>query len=458
MRNDKNLILEKIIKLLKKLSVKSVIFILVSVIFSVGIFLTGCKSNRNESNKNASNISVETSEKIQEYSNDKSNNKDSSLNTSTSDNDLKNNDRKNLYFSVTSTGYNNKKNQEQGMTTKVMIYDFDKNTSNKEKSEDKNISDKEESEDKNTSNKEENIDKNINYSFAYTSQYPLSVADLKENKIYYTEDDGTGDSDQVFSYNLKTKESNQLTKDFFAINKIIPQDESIIVVGVKKAERPLKIFSLDKKTNELKEIKVKTPSDFSCWLANYNPITKKTLFLGWSEDEKDKYTDDINNGLDVENKNYKKPKTYVYELDESTKKLQMKFSLDGIYFDSVIASDLKGDIILGKVDSNFPLKDKDQITWYKFHKKTSKLEKINFLGEGISYNYKKEDKEITRLNEEFYFVSDNEIVFRGFKKGSNKIGVYLYNLDTKKVETVTDEDELDGSFINNFTMLFKKYY
>lgn len=41
----------------------------------------------------------------------------------------------------------------------------------------------------------------------YTSQYPLTVYNKKNDIVYYTAKDNSGNFDQIFSYNVKTKKS-----------------------------------------------------------------------------------------------------------------------------------------------------------------------------------------------------------------------------------------------------------
>jgi hypothetical protein len=86
----------------------------------------------------------------------------------------------------------------------------------------------------------------------YASQYPLTVYDKQNDIIYYSErvyvDDDYGD--QLFSYNIETKESVQLTDNIYAINYIYPVGDYIYMLGAMQNTHYLTIMKYDLNTKE----------------------------------------------------------------------------------------------------------------------------------------------------------------------------------------------------------------
>ena len=97
--------------------------------------------------------------------------------------------KKTQYLSIAVTSYNDNISPENGMTINVLKYDF------------KN-------------------DPVIVGSVPYTSQYPLAVYDESDNCIYYSAKSSGTKGDQLWQYNIETKEEKQLTDSLFAINSL----------------------------------------------------------------------------------------------------------------------------------------------------------------------------------------------------------------------------------------------
>jgi hypothetical protein len=126
------------------------------------------------------------------------------------------------YLSMTYTEYVNGKNTDKGMVMRVMTYDLSSKKMTK-------LAD-----------------------VPYTSQYPLSVVSLPDHKIYYSADvDDKGD--QLFSYDLNSKKTEQLSDNLFAINRIVPTtpEGPLVLAAVKKGERTLKTIFYDKSTHTM---------------------------------------------------------------------------------------------------------------------------------------------------------------------------------------------------------------
>ncbi|WP_226002332.1 hypothetical protein [Paenibacillus sp. BJ-4] len=152
---------------------------------------------------------------------------------------------KGQYLSMTYTEYVNGKNADQGMVMRVMTYDLNSKKLTK-------LAD-----------------------VPYTSQYPLSVVSLPDHKIYYSADvDDKGD--QLFSYDLNTKKTEQLTDNLFAINDIVPTtpDGSLVLVAVKKGERTLKTIFYNKTAHAMKFMHDEN-QDEQTWSIAYNSAKKQ---------------------------------------------------------------------------------------------------------------------------------------------------------------------------------------
>ncbi|MDR0880481.1 MAG: hypothetical protein LBN09_07250 [Clostridioides sp.] len=332
----------------------------------------------------------------------------------------------NLYLSITATSYDNGKDPDGGMTTSTYIYDL---------------------ETKKLENKRAGA-------VEYTSQYPLSVYDKSNNTIYYTASDESGKRDEVFSYNLGTMERKQLTTELFAVNYILPYKDNILIVGVKRFERELKPFLLDKSTNKLNSLK--TPEGFDCWTAHYNPITKKTILQGWIQSERERLTSEF--GYDkkkLKDSGYKLPKTYFYELVDN----ELKLYFEDIYRETEnISTDLSGNIIY----ADYSYKDIHKIpdghirTWYTWRKGSDKVPaKTDLFSEGSTSDYPSE--EITYVSKEFYYLNENTIIFLGYPRDKNEdsYGIYAYDIKKNEYKTIIESEEELGGYINNFTLLSK---
>ncbi len=165
------------------------------------------------------------------------------------------------YLSMTYTEYVNGKNADQGMVMRVMTYDLSSKKMTK-------LAD-----------------------VPYTSQYPLSVVYLPDHKIYYSADvDDKGD--QLFSYDLNTKKTEQLSDNLFAINRIVPTtpEGPLVLAAVKKGERTLKTIFYDKSTHTMQFLHDKD-LDMNTWSISYNS-SKETIYISqFSENGRDKQRD-----------------------------------------------------------------------------------------------------------------------------------------------------------------------
>ena len=145
----------------------------------------------------------------------------------------------------------------------------------------------------------------------YTSQYPLTVYDKKHNVIYYTAKDSSGKSDQVFSYNVETKEIYQITDSFYAINYIIPFDSKIFIAGASKNRRNVVVspYIYDLKKNKLRDIG--WDNDLNISFVNYNPNSNEFIASGYSISKNLENIENQQNNIP-----YIEPTNYLFSINE----------------------------------------------------------------------------------------------------------------------------------------------
>ncbi|WCK52729.1 hypothetical protein PP175_14970 [Aneurinibacillus sp. Ricciae_BoGa-3] len=100
--------------------------------------------------------------------------------------------------------------------------------------------------------------------------------------LYYSERDSSR-SDQLFKLDLKTKQKTQLTTNLYAINRMIPIDNKMILAASLKGNRNIPLASYDLKANKLtiwqKDL------DTSVRSLSLNPLTSKLYASLYSQKE-----------------------------------------------------------------------------------------------------------------------------------------------------------------------------
>ena len=130
----------------------------------------------------------------------------------------------------------------------------------------------------------------------HNAQYTLTYYDGKSDYIYYVTnaDENRGGGDQLFSYNIKTKKSKQLTKNLYAINHIVPtKGNKLFLAGVSAGTHTVSPMCYDISTGKLEKLEALDPDLF------VNNVTRdpKTgvVYMGvYSSSEDDKMTDLLN--------------------------------------------------------------------------------------------------------------------------------------------------------------------
>ncbi|WP_405153557.1 hypothetical protein [Paenibacillus sp. FSL K6-0108] len=301
------------------------------------------------------------------------------------------------YLSITNTEYVNGKDTNDGMIMRVYTYDIQTKTLTK-------MAD-----------------------LPYNSQYPLTVASLTEDTIYYS-GAGKDKGDELFSYDIKTQKIQQLSSELFAINSIIPDtvDHTLVMAAVKKGERPVKVIFYDKETQEM-TILNDHDSDTTTWDISYDPETKKSYAIQYSEEEQ-------YNRMEESNKTQTPmvpPKHTIIEIDPISKQTRKVIELDK---EQILTLSTRGDEML--------IATAEHINKYPI-----KYSMIN-----INTGQRKEiDLPIKASSELFLSKDGSGFYFLGEKgKGNNERGIYYYDLKTQEVEAIFLQEE---GFINNFMLL-----
>lgn len=246
----------------------------------------------------------------------------------------------------------------------------------------------------------------------FNSQYSLSVYD-KENKcVYYSYRDET-QCDQLYRYDIENKKSTKLTEDLFAINYIIPVDDSVYLGAVYKDRREVTLLKYENgKLSSLLD-----DDDLFVQNLSYNPDTQKIVFNTYSNSEAEKRFEEYNDDPD----HLLTGKNTIWTLDVTNKdNLPQKVK------------------VVGEGDMGYIILDeKDRIYYYQDGKHY-------ILDDDIKQNLTFDELDIY---EPIYIKGED--VF--FEKGYNQL--VKYNLKTEKSTVLYTENaekaEIDNAIIFN---------
>ncbi|WIV17768.1 hypothetical protein QPK24_15240 [Paenibacillus polygoni] len=155
------------------------------------------------------------------------------------------------------------------------------------------------------------------FNFPYTSEYPLGVFSSNDKVVYYTKTDGNK-HDQIFSYNLETKEETKLTTNLRAVNQIIPTKEKVFFIAA--SNRVLRLGMLDKQSGV---ISYWGDEDTNVETITINPDTEKIYISAFS------YSQDrevIEKQFVSDENKYSMPLFSIYETDFKFTDTQQLFS------------------------------------------------------------------------------------------------------------------------------------
>jgi hypothetical protein len=303
------------------------------------------------------------------------------------------------YLSITNTEYVNGKDTNDGMIMRVYTYDIQTKALTK-------IAD-----------------------LPYNSQYPLTVASLPEDTIYYS-GSGKDKGDELFSYDIKTQNTQQLSSDLFAINSIIPDtvDHTLVMAAVKKGERPVKVIFFDKETQEM-TILNDNDSDTTTWDISYDPETKKSYAIQYSEEEQYNHMEESNKTQTP----MVPPNHTIIEIDPISKQTRKVIELEE---EQILTLSTRGDQILIATAEHI---NKYPIKYSMVNINTGQRNEIDLPIKASSELFLSKD------GQGFYFLGENTQT-----NVNHERGIYFYDLKTQQVEAIFLQKE---GFINNFMLL-----
>ncbi|MGV2881316.1 hypothetical protein [Paenibacillus taichungensis] len=303
------------------------------------------------------------------------------------------------YLSITNTEYVNGTDTEDGMIMRVYTYDIQTKALTK-------LAD-----------------------LPYSSQYPLTVASLANDTIYYS-GVGKDKGDELFSYDIQAQKTQQLSSDLFAINSIIPDtvDHTLVMAAVKKGERPVKVIFFDQKTQEM-NILNDDDLDTTTWDISFNPETSKTYAIQYSEEEQYSHMEQSNKAQTP----MVPPNHTIIEIDPISKQTRKVIELEE---EQILTLSTRGDQILIATAKHI---NKNPIKYSMVNIKTGERNEIDLPIKARSGLFLSKD------GQGFYFLGENT------KANVNQErGIYFYDLKTQQVEAIFLQKE---GFINNFMLL-----
>ncbi|MCP3776416.1 hypothetical protein NLX71_24530 [Paenibacillus sp. MZ04-78.2] len=301
------------------------------------------------------------------------------------------------YLSITNTEYVNGVDTDDGMVMRIYTYDINSKVLSK-------------------------VD-----DLPYTSQYPLSVVSLKEDKIYYSAA-GEGKGDQLFVYDNKTKTSQRLTNELFAINRIIPHaaENKLIMTAVKKGERPLKVVFYDKQSKQMSTVNDRD-MDTTVWDISYDPETNKTYAASYSENEQSKNIEKANRTQTE----LIPPKNQIVEIDNNSMEQRSVIELEN---EQILRLTARGEQILIATARHI---NKDPVEYSFINIKTGERQRIDLPIKARSGLFLSQD------GKGVYFLGVSE-------KEDNGRGIHFYDFNTQKTEPIFLQK---NGFINNFRLI-----
>ncbi len=269
-------------------------------------------------------------------------------------------------------------------------------------------------------------------SLPYTSQYPLTMYDAEEEKVYYTANADDGKGDELFVMDCNTENTAQLTKYFFAINNIYPIKNGIFVAGVKRHEELVRPYLYDKKTKKVNAILL--PEDVNITCTHYNPINQELYVVGYREQDDRKALEEQGNSGDVEGITHT-----IYKLESN--KFKQIYTKKNCYIKSIAACD----------DSLFI---KWGASYFSEHIKLSTI----YLGEKTEESFQFPKSEMENLvDNALVYVDENKIFYlRNFEKskGESVDQLCCYSRRDNNIKVLFDTQT--ESAINNAQFVVKR--
>lgn len=282
---------------------------------------------------------------------------------------------------------------------------------------------------------ESNITEKVETALGYSSQYPLSVYDKDTNTIYYSQriDIGNSHGDQLFSYNLDTNKTEQLTENLFAINYIIPIGEKVYIAAVKKGKNERNIHVMYYSLNEKKLVEAGIDSNLFFELFTFDPVSGNIFGAAYRGDEDRAALDEEDQRL---GKKYLPPDYYVYNFTNDFANPQLMIKTDR------------------KLIRRFCYTPDQQLFFTQAD--GLPIDEPNYLSQTLDINDKtlKPATDIDNImySNNFIYSYKDSLYFLGVNEKDIR-GIYKFNIITEELELIFSSDK--GN-INGFVMLSSK--
>ncbi|WP_025850601.1 hypothetical protein [Paenibacillus ehimensis] len=271
-----------------------------------------------------------------------------------------------------------------------------------------------------------------------TAQYPLGAVDRTQQLLYYAERDSTG-SDQLFKLDLKTKQKEQLTKNLFAINYMIPAGNLVILAAASKEKNSVQPVTFNTETKQLNFWFGAEDDDTSVEDLTFNPYTSRlyaTLFSAQEGRRNSKKTAETQADDTV-------PAVHrVVEYDLNGKSLRELYSAQEKIVRFHVSKDAK-QAIMRSAPMVFERRE-----LYLYDLETKRREKLDIPGiSTVSHAVIAPDEKGL-----FILGVPNSMgeASSSIEKSGPPNGLYYFNLDTRQVTPIFIKDE---HYINNFVLL-----
>ena len=245
----------------------------------------------------------------------------------------------------------------------------------------------------------------------YTSSNPLGVYSKSNNAVYY---------------DLDTKKSKKLSGGLTAMNQIIPIENNIYVLGVKKGQRSLKPYRYNIETKKFSKIKTEDDLDFDHMV--YDVFNHDLYLCASDQKEEDQALEEANAG---KGSKYIAPNTHIYRLKNNQLKRIYTTNRKLVYR------------MLPMESGNLTFTESDTIPAWNPQYHTYTLDtKTNKKKAGMNID------EIMDVTQYACFSSSHQIILLG--RNDKHQGLYTYDIDSGKTELLY---ESKNELINSFELL-----
>lgn len=284
------------------------------------------------------------------------------------------------YLNILTTVYNNGVNDDNGISMVLYLYDiYDKKTSKLAE-------------------------------IPINAYYPVGIYDVNNKKIYYSNSFKLGEADNLFEYDLNTKEIKQLTFGKFLFNDIFIYNEKLYLNVARQYSTVTQPAIMDLKTREITYL---DPNDDDTWCfsLSYNYNTNKMLSLATS--------DSIMRSYRVVAETHIRPKT-LYMMDLDFGNYTPVFSTED--YEIALTRQLDDNRVLMTYDPQMAVPEPRKMKLLYLDSK--KTEEINIPG---IYEF-----------HSFYPRNNAEGMFFTALDDDRNVGFFYYDFNTKKLENLYD--------------------